>query len=72
MWRLHDRSEGKMSIHRAKNIFTKRLIWPYHLDIFFKVLYNNCILFFFLFINIYENMQRIQSMKKMNFGKGCK
>ena len=26
MWRLHDRSEGKMPINRAKTIFIKYLI----------------------------------------------
>ena len=49
MWRLDDKSEGKMPIDRAKTIFIKCLIWLYHLEIFFD---SSIILT--IFINIYK------------------
>ena len=56
MWRLHDRSEGKMPIDRAKTI--KCLIWSYH---WMKVLYNTCMYIVILsfFINIYKKCKEL-------------
>ena len=32
-----DKFEGKTSIHRPKIMFTKYLIWPYHLEKKFEI-----------------------------------